>query len=37
MTNKHIAMEIGFVVTIVEGEGRAKGVITLTCEWMDYN
>ena len=29
-------MEIGLVVTIREG-GRAKGVIRLTCEGMDYN
>ena len=36
MTNKHIAMETGLVVTIGEW-GRAKGVIMLTCEGMDYN
>ena len=35
-TNKHIAMEMGLVVTIGE-VGRAKGVIRLTCEGMDYN
>ena len=29
-------METGLVVTIGEG-GRAKGMIRLTCEGMDYN
>ena len=37
-TNKHIATEIGLVVTIgEEGRGRAKGVIRYTCVVMDYN
>ena len=31
--DKHIALEIGLVVTM----GGAKGVIRLTCEGMDYN
>ena len=38
MTNTHIALEIGLVVTIGKaGRGMAKVVIRLTCEVMDYN
>ena len=37
-TNKHIALEIGLLIIIGEQErGRAKGVIRLTGEGMDYN